>query len=321
LVGWPGEGAYGAVSLLEEFKPAGFIYFRRNWPGSSEDLAGIIRRVNARAEKLLKRPLLWAIDQEGGTVQRLDDPPYALPPAAEMADIFFKDGPERVSSLTLQAGRALKELGFNFNLAPVLDVRAGDSYIASRSFSSDAETAALAAAAYAKGFREAGLLLCGKHFPGLGSSVTDPHRDLPLVLSGVQELWARDGLPFRRLISLGLPAVMTTHALYRSLDPLLPATFSSRILALLKKDYAFKGLVLTDDLEMEGLKPLAEPENSAVDAVVAGHDLALAGKDPDLIRRSRGALAEAVESGRLSSARLREAGSLLKKTLKLISRF
>jgi beta-N-acetylhexosaminidase len=319
LIGWPGIDVSELVSLLDEFKPAGFIYFRRNWPGSLDALRNTIGHVDSLAQKELGRPLLWAIDQEGGTVQRLDQEGLSLPSAMELEALALERGLESVSEMTYQAGKALKSLGFNLNLAPVLDVRGAGSYISSRSFSGSPARVAEVAASYAAGFERAGMLLCGKHFPGLGSSVVDPHKDLPLVPSTIQELWAQDGLPFREMIRQGIPAVMTTHALYRSLDPHLPPTLSKTVVDLLKKDYEFKGLTITDDLEMGGILTMADTGAAAVRSIVAGHDLAIVSKSEYWIRSSRDALAVAIEGGILAPARLRDARARLKKTLKLLT--
>jgi beta-N-acetylhexosaminidase len=318
LIGWQGADEKELLSLLEEFRPAGFIYFRRNWPGGLPDLKGAIRGADALAARILGRPLLWAIDQEGGTVQRLDFGPFALPAASELAETARLEGPARVEGIAHRAGLALKDLGFNLNLAPVLDVGTADAYVSSRSFSSDPRFVSKVALAYARGFRRAGLLVCGKHFPGLGSSAVDPHRDLPLVPSQLEGLWERDGLPFRALIADRVPAVMTTHALYRSLDPLLPATLSGRVLSFLRKDYAFRGLALTDDLEMGGIRSIATVGEAAVGAVLAGHDLAIVSRDPGAVRDARDSLLGALRDGRIPPARLREASARLKGALALL---
>jgi beta-N-acetylhexosaminidase len=317
LIGWEGQETEEILSLLEDFRPAGFVFFKRNYPGSPQKLREQIAEVNLRAAKLLKRKLLWALDQEGGTVTRLFLPETTLPSAGEMGALAAREGLGALEGLCYRVGLALRELGFNFNLAPVLDVRAEDgSYIGSRSFSADPQECARAGAAFARGFSRAGLLCCGKHFPGLGPSMLDPHLDLPVVSQNVQVHYDRDGLPFRELIAQGIPAVMTTHVLHRALDGVLPATFSEGILALLKKDYGFKGLVLTDDLEMGALSGIFNADQSAVEAVKAGHDLVLVCRRRENIQKARDGLARAIAEFAISPRRSREAQLRLTRALK-----
>lgn len=316
LIGWLGSKVNEILWLLEEFRPAGFIYFRRNWPEGLEELKESIGEVNLRARKILKRPLLWAVDQEGGTVKRFDDEGLTLPSASEIGQLLLEKGHEEVEELTRGVGLKLKEIGFNLNLAPVLDVRSSSSYIASRSFSHDPTLASEVAISYYRGFQKAGILTCGKHFPGLGSSVVDPHKDLPLVDDTVQVLWDRDGVPFRELIREEIPAIMTTHAIYRHLDSALPATFSPKVLRLLRQEYAFKGLAIADDLEMEGIRTLSSTEEAAVEAIRAGHDLAIVSKEPDRIRAARDNLVKAIDSAHIPPKRLQEALRRLRKALK-----
>ncbi|MDR2340336.1 MAG: beta-glucosidase family protein [Deltaproteobacteria bacterium] len=304
LLGWPGEDPEGLMSLLEEFRPAGFIYFGRNWPGSLPALRDALAKADRWAARHLGRRLLWAVDQEGGPVQRLREEGFTLPSAKEIGELAGSQGLDCVVRLANRAGLALRDLGFNLNLAPVLDVAATGAYISERSFSRDPGTAASVAQGYALGFREAGLLVCGKHFPGLGATEVDPHGRLPLVASDAQELWDRDGLPFRALIAQGVPALMTTHALYVSLDPDLPATLSPKVVGLLKGGYGFGGIVISDDLMMGGILSLATPWEAAVGAVVAGHDLVIVSKDQSAIRNSRDSLAEAIMDGRITPGRL-----------------
>jgi beta-N-acetylhexosaminidase len=320
LIGWTGADPREIIELLEEFRPAGCLCFRRNRPEGPDGLAGLadaIRAANRRAARLLGRPLLWAVDQEGGSVQRFPDEGLALPPASELGDLARggKRGLDKIRALARRSGLALRALGFNFNLGPVLDVAAPESYIASRSFSRDPSLAAEAARAWAEGFGGAGLLVCGKHFPGLGRARRDPHKELPEVTAPARELWDWDGLPFRELIRRGLPAVMTSHALWRSLDASLPATRSKKILRLLKSGYNFRGLAVSDDLEMEGARDPGGPGAAALAAFAAGHDLLIVSQSRKAAGAARGSLMGALSGGRLGP-RLRNAERRLTRTLR-----
>ncbi|MDR2611390.1 MAG: hypothetical protein LBG06_00595 [Deltaproteobacteria bacterium] len=319
LIGFEGDDAAEAVGLAEEFRPAGFVFFSRNYPGSPAALRSLLRGLADGFGRALGRPPLLAIDQEGGTVSRLPLEETSLPAASEMAALARDKGPGALEELSFRAGKALRELGFNFNLAPVLDVSAEGSYIGSRSFSGDPAEVTLCAAAFFAGQRRAGLLSCGKHFPGLGRAVADPHAELPVVEWDLGEAWARDLKPFRDLVARGLPAVMTTHALFRAVDPHLPGTISPRVVGLLKQDVGFKGLALTDDLEMGALAGVLPPGRTAWEAVAAGHDLALVCRRRESVADARDGILQAIRDYEITPRRLREAKLRLTKTLRLVS--
>jgi beta-N-acetylhexosaminidase len=320
LVGFEGTEASEAVELAEEFRPAGFVFFSRNYPGSPSALKRLLSEISSGAERALGRAPLLAIDQEGGTVSRLPLEETALPSAADMARIAGdKGGEAALEELSFKAGRALRDLGFNFNLAPVLDVAREGAYIGTRSFSGNPDEVTRLASAFFAGQRRAGLLACGKHFPGLGAAVSDPHSELPVVDAGLQEVWENDLRPFRSLVARGLPAVMTTHALFRAVDPLLPGTISPKVVDLLKRDVLFKGLTLTDDLEMGAIAGTFPPGRAAWEAVAAGHDLALVCRRRENILAAREGLLKAVKDYDLTPTRLREAKLRLTRAVKQIA--
>ncbi|MDR2353064.1 MAG: hypothetical protein LBF22_07850 [Deltaproteobacteria bacterium] len=294
LIGWESQNTSEILGLLREFRPAGFIFFKRNYPGSFLALREQIRTVNLEAKKLFPRKLLWAIDHEGGTVNRLPFPETLLPSAQDLGALACQSGVEILKKECFRVGTLLRELGFNLNLAPVLDVQSDpQAYIGTRSFSTDPSIVAKVARAFYEGFSLAKLLTCGKHFPGLGRARKDPHRELPVITQSVDDFWDFDGLPFRELIASGLPAIMTTHVLLSSLDDSLPVTYSSKALSLLKHDYGFQGLVITDDLEMGALNNIYSPGKSALEAFQAGHDLLLFGKTKSFIKEAHEALRKA----------------------------
>ncbi|MDR1314233.1 MAG: hypothetical protein LBQ12_11200 [Deltaproteobacteria bacterium] len=315
LIGFEGTDASEAVNLAEEYRPAGFILFARNYPGSAASLKAMLSEISEKASRALKRPPLIALDQEGGTVSRLPLEETRLPSALEMARLARENGPEALEELSYKAGAALRDLGFNFNLAPVLDVGSEGAYIGTRSFSDQADEVSLFASAFFAGQKRAGLLTCGKHFPGLGRALADPHCELPVVDSGLQEIWDRDLKPFRVLSAKGISAVMTTHALFRAVDPLLPGTISPRVVDLLKRDVGFKGLALTDDLEMSALSGILPPGRAAWEAVAAGHDLALVCRGRGNIEQAREGLLKALKDYDIPPSRAREAKLRLTRAL------
>jgi beta-N-acetylhexosaminidase len=146
--------------------------------------------------------------------------------------------------------------------------------IGDRAFSEDPKTAAIAALAFAEGLRREGILVCGKHFPGHGDTETDSHLTLPRVRRGRKGLEAIELLPFRKAIQAKIPMLMTAHVVYPALDPKLPATLSPRILQdLLRRRMGFRGVVVSDDLQMKAVSKKYAPEEAAVLALAAGVDL------------------------------------------------
>jgi beta-N-acetylhexosaminidase len=326
VIGWEGRDSGEIRELIDEFRPGGLVFFRRNYPLSQARpfsqrgrnglaprlLAPLALRetlfaIQKYAQNTLGRPLILAIDQEGGQVQRLFRPFFQLPSAREMGMLEVED----VLRLATRVGLELKETGFNLNLAPVLDLDAGDGrYIKSRSFGSDPKEVAAKAGAFMAGLLAGGVLSCGKHFPGLGGAALDPHERIPEID------WSPERLAFpmdvfRVLIAKGLPAVMTSHALYPALDPGAVATFSTKIVGILRREAGFSGLLLSDDLEMGAVTGQSDPGRAAVRAVLAGHDLALVCRRVEAIRAARKALALAIENGQITKGHLLESGARL----------
>jgi beta-N-acetylhexosaminidase len=316
MIGFEGDDPAEAVSLAEEYRPAGFVFFSRNYPGSAESLKSLLAEISSGARRALKRPPILAVDQEGGTVMRIPLEEASLPSASEMTAHAREYGVQSLEYMGYKSGKALKELGFNMNLAPVLDVGAEGSYIGTRSFSSDPVVVAENASYFFAGQRRGGILSCAKHFPGLGQATVDPHSELPVVDANVQDVWHRDLRPFRELAGKGIPAIMTTHALFRAVDPALPGTISSRVVDLLKRDLGFKGLALTDDLEMGAISGTFPMGRLAAEAVSAGHDLVLVCRSPARIEEAREGLLKAVKDFDIAPSRLREARIRLTRLLK-----
>ncbi len=304
LVGFEGRDFPEVEDLVTRVRPAGLIFFKRNYPeaGGPRALRTLIAQAQDLARSVLGRSLFIAVDHEGGRVQRLSAPYTHLPPPGELGTA------EAAEKAAWQGARELAATGFNFNLAPVLDLASPDGVaIGDRSFGAEPEQVVALGRATLAAYHRAGLLGAGKHFPGLGEATLDPHQALPVVPVDVARLAERELAPFLALIGEGLSAVMTTHALYPALDAGRPATFSEEIVGRLKDEMGFGGAVLTDDLEMGAVVknyPLGE---AAVAAVRAGHDLALICRQRDYVEECRRALAAALRSGALAEARVDDA--------------
>ena len=242
-------------------------------------------------------PPLIAVDQEGGEVSRIAEGVPELP--GQMAL-----GATRSTDLAHRAGRALgsrlRRLGVTLNLAPVVDVADPASPIGIRAFARDAALTGELAAAFIRGQHEGGVASTAKHFPGVGVATADSHDELP-VLAGALDL-----APFRAAIDAGVDAIMIGHVAVPSIDGPTPATLSGKIVSMLRDGLHFRGLVITDALEMRALDRHEGIGRLAVRSVTAGADLVLVLWHERDREDVLAALEQAYASGELSDARVRQ---------------
>ncbi|UQU66113.1 glycoside hydrolase family 3 protein [Couchioplanes caeruleus] len=255
---------------------------------------------------------LVAIDEEGGDVTRLahrTGSPY--PGNAALGAV---DDPDLTRTVYAAIGADLARAGINLDLAPDVDVNAADDnpVIGTRSFGAHPALVARHAAAAVTGLQSTGVAACAKHFPGHGATTTDSHLALPTVDATRQILRERDLPPFAAAIAAGVRAVMTAHIRVPELTGTGPATFSRTALDLLRREYAFPGVIVTDALEMRGAVAAAGGIGAAaVLALGAGADLLCLGArvDRELVEHVVAEIVAAVRDGRLTAGRLEEAGA------------
>jgi beta-N-acetylhexosaminidase len=273
MVGLPGPRMDAvARELVRDLKVGGVILFARNLE-SPEQVWELTRDLQREALAVTGRPLLIAVDQEGGRVQRLKAPFTLIPPAR---DLGTTSTPEAVEALARQVARELALVGLNVNLAPVLDVaRTPACPQWDRAYGQDPEQVARFGVAAIRGYLAGGLIPAAKHFPGLGDTLADSHQVLPLAQSGDAQRLA-DLLPFRRAVAAGVPLVMTAHLLVPAWDAAHPATLSPVALQeWLRRRLGFQGVIITDDLEMGGITTQLHAPQGARQALAAGADLLL----------------------------------------------
>lgn len=296
-----------AAALIDELSVGGVILMGRN-VGPPDALRQMLGELQQRATMRGLPPLFVATDQEGGRVQRLTPPHYEQRPSAWTVGQSGDALTARESAAAI--GRELKSVGINWDFAPVLDVNNNpeNPVIGNRSYGDDPERVAQLGAAAVRGFQEdAGILACGKHFPGHGDTDTDSHLALPRIPHGRERLDAVELRPFRAAMDAGLAAVMTAHILFPALDAELPATLSPAILTgLLRREMGFDGLIITDSMEMDGVTQGWGSAEAAVLAVIAGADIVLCCHTLATQQAIRDALIEAVQSQRITEARLDE---------------
>jgi beta-N-acetylhexosaminidase len=260
--------------FLGRVRPAGVIYFRRNIESPAQ-LQALTRGVALAAGE----PPLVGIDQEGGRVARLSEPFTAFPGNDFLGRAYRKTRTAELARAQAAAmAKELRAVGVNVNFTPVADVDSNpqNPIIGTRSFGGDPKAAGTLVAATVAAYRKARVACCAKHFPGHGDTVTDSHKELPVVNASRAVLMRREIPPFVRAIRAGVPLIMTAHVVYPALDPDAPATLSPGILTgLLRKRLRFRGVVVSDDLEMNAIAAHGEVNDAAVDAVAAGVDLLL----------------------------------------------
>lgn len=271
-------GVARAVEAIADGRIGGVLFFRHN-VGTRADVEAVTAAMRAASPAL---PPFLAVDQEGGAVARLGpaEGVPALPAARRLAAMPLAEA----RALFAETARALADLGFNLNLAPVvdLDLEPRNPVIGrfGRAFSADADAVVAYATAFVEAHRAAGVLTALKHFPGHGSSLDDSHDGT----ADVTATWGRRELePFRRLIAAGkADLVMAGHLMLETVDPggdgpAPPATMSRVLLGdVLRNRLCFDGLIVSDDLNMRAIAETWPLEEAIVAALGAGNDVVIA---------------------------------------------
>jgi beta-N-acetylhexosaminidase len=304
------EGGLGPAAAACLFPPlgalvdgvGGVVLFARDI-GSAEELAELT--ASLRAER---SDLLIAVDEEGGDVTRLEAAEGSSFPG-NLA-LGAVDDVELTRRVAAAIGGELAAVGVNFDLAPVADVIVdpGNAIVGVRSFGSDPALVSRHVAAFVEGIQSLGVAACAKHFPGHGESLADSHLELPSVETDRETLFARALPPFAAAVEAGVRAVMTAHVRFAALDD-EPATLSAEVIGLLRGELGFRGLVITDALEMRAIGGTVGLEEGAVRALTAGADALCLGADvtPEQVEAVQAAVARNVPEGRLREAAARVA--------------
>ncbi|MCC6846869.1 MAG: beta-N-acetylhexosaminidase [Deltaproteobacteria bacterium] len=303
LGGLPGPALDRDTRRLRAEIPFGGVTLFRHNASDPASMRALVRDLHALDPAA---PTLVAIDHEGGRVHRCPPPFTHFPAAAVVAS----HGLRAVRAVAAAMARELAALEIDLTFAPVLDVASNSAnpVIGDRAFGATPESAARTALGAFRATRAAGLLTCGKHFPGHGDTATDSHLELPVVARDRRALARTELPPFRAAIRAGIPLLMTAHVRYPALDPTLPATLSPRIVTgLLRRRLGFRGVIATDDLEMRAIADHWGPGESAVRALAAGCDLLLFCHRQDWLREAVGAVERAVRAGHLAETRIADA--------------
>ena len=297
----PAEMTPSLRGLLIRIQPAGIILFARNVVS-----AGQTYRLLQDCQAYVSKPLLTCVDMEGGRVDRFRSAIGSFPSAAEV----FATGDRRLFRRHGRViGHACRGLGFNTDFAPVLDLalEASRAVMSSRAVSPDPREVVAYAREFIAGLESSGVIGCGKHFPGLGEANLDTHHELPTVGASYKKLWTDDIYPYR-ILRNKLPMVLVGHANYPSVtkDP-SPASLSRNwITDVLRKKIGYRGLVVSDDMEMGGVLKAAPIGPATVEFVRAGGDLALICRQEDFVVNAYESLVKEAENDRRFARRVKE---------------
>ncbi|CAN7211890.1 glycoside hydrolase family 3 protein [Knoellia sp. LjRoot47] len=303
----PLYGVSTPAEVVQKYHLGGVIYFA--WTDSvknPQQIAGLSNGLQQAAlsqQSKVRIPLQVATDQEQGVVTRIGPPATQFPGSMALGASRSADHARTAAAIT---GEELRAMGVNTNFAPDADVNVNplNPVIGTRSFSSKPELAAEMVAAQVAGYQEDGKVAASaKHFPGHGDTATDSHVAFPIITHSREQWEQLDAPPFKAAIAQGIDMIMTAHLSFPALDDSgNPATLSKPIITdLLRGELGYKGVIVTDALEMQGVRDLYGDEEVAVRALEAGVDQLLMTPAMD---KAYAAVIDAVKTGRISQADL-----------------
>lgn len=302
-------------AMIKDYYIGGVIYFSRNIK-NLEQTARLSNQLQSLAlNSGSKLPLFISIDQEGGSVSRLKGATN-FPSNMTLGVVNDKQLTNKIGKTV---GSELKNLGININLAPVLDVNnnPNNPVIGVRSFGSDPKLVAELGKAYIEGIQSEGVIATAKHFPGHGDTETDSHLELPTINHDKERLNKIELYPFKKAIKAGVKSIMVAHIYFPAFEKEkgIPATLSKSVLTdLLRKKMNFKGLIITDCMEMKAIADNFGTAEGAVRAIKAGSDIVLVSHTYAEQKKAVKAVIEAIEKGRISENRIDESVKRIIKT-------
>lgn len=289
-----------SLYMLHQFHMGGVILFDRNME-NPEQVKQLTSDLQAQSNE--KVPLFIGIDEEGGDVVRMAE---KLTPPPSQKEIGATGDTEQAKTWAIKTAKSLKEMGINVNFAPVADVGSNDN----RSYSRDVNTVINFVRAAATGYQQENIIYSLKHFPGIGKGQVDSHVESSSIDASKDILIAEDILPFKTIINENKPEdyfILVSHLNYPALDEEYPASLSSKIMTdLLRNELGYKGIIITDDMEMGAVANHNDFKTIGVKAIKAGADIVLVcheyGHQQDVYL----GLLDAVDSGEISQERIDE---------------
>ncbi|MFZ5967727.1 MAG: beta-N-acetylhexosaminidase [Bacillota bacterium] len=291
-------------AMIDTYHVGGFILYQDNIEDKNQllELMNSLKAYNSKN----KIPLFLSVDEEGGRVTRMPKELKNLPTAKVI-------GKADQEALAFQVGQALAEkikiFGFNMNFAPVLDINNNpkNPVIGDRSFGTEPEVVKRLGISMMQGMQGEGVISVIKHFPGHGDTSVDSHVGLPRVDKNIEELRSFELIPFAEAVKNGADGVMVAHILFPQVDPQYPSSLSKRVVTdILRKELAFNGVIMTDDMTMGAIAENYGIGEAAVMAADAGNDIVLVGHSYEREIEVLNALKAAVESGKLREGKIDE---------------
>ncbi len=295
----------------------GLIYFSKNFEDPSQTKA-MLESMQETALSVNSLPVFLGVDEEGGSVARLaDNPAFALEDVGSMASLGAEGSAEKAKEAGKAIGTYLSEYGFNLDFAPVADVSGNDApAVGDRAFGSDPNLVSGMAVNFAYGLEEAGVFACFKHYPGFGAAGQNTDQTEVTLPMSMDELRAKDLVPFREAVEAGASFIMASHAEYSAVESGVSASMSEKLLQeVLREELGYEGIIITDALNARAVTSRYSSGEAAVKAFEAGCDMLLM---PESFEEAYEAMRHAYETGEISNERLTE--SLIRiLTLKLKS--
>lgn len=289
-----------SLYMLNQYHMGGVILFDRNME-SPEQVKQLTSDLQAQSNE--KVPLFIGIDEEGGDVVRMAE---KLTPPPSQKEIGATGDIEQAKTWAIKTAKSLKDMGINVNFAPVADVGSNDK----RSYSTDANTVIDFVRAATKGYQQENIIYSLKHFPGIGKGKVDSHIDSSSIDVAKEVLMTEDILPFKTIIDESDPNdyfILVSHLKYPALDEEYPASLSSKIMTdLLRNELGYKGIIITDDMEMGAVANHNDFRSIGVNAVKAGADIVLVCHEYEHQQEVYLGLLDAVNNGEISQERIDE---------------
>ena len=289
-----------SLYMLNQYHMGGVILLDRNMK-SPEQVKQLTSDLQAQSNE--KVPLFIGIDEEGGDVVRMAE---KLTPPPSQKEIGATGDIEQAKTWAIKTAKSLKEMGINVNFAPVADVGSNDK----RSYSTDANTVIDFVRAATKGYQQENIIYSLKHFPGIGKGKVDSHIDSSSIDVVKEVLMTEDILPFKTIIDENEPNdyfILVSHLKYPALDEEYPASLSSKIMTdLLRNELGYKGIIITDDMEMGAVANHNDFRSIGVNAVKAGADIVLVCHEYEHQQEVYLGLLDAVNNGEISQERIDE---------------
>lgn len=289
-----------SLYMLHQFHMGGIILFDRNME-SPEQVKQLTSDLQAQSNE--KVPLFIGVDEEGGDVVRMAE---KLTPPPSQKEIGAMGDTEQAKTWAIKTAKSLKEMGINVNFAPVADVGSNDN----RSYSTDVNTVINFVKAAATGYQQENIIYSLKHFPGIGKGQVDSHVEISSIDASKDVLMAEDILPFKTIINENKPEdyfILVSHLNYPALDEEYPASLSSKIMTdLLRNELGYKGIIITDDMEMGAVANHNDFKTIGVNAVKAGADIVLVCHEYQHEQDVYLGLLDAVDNGEISQQRIDE---------------